>query len=143
MPTGRPLPTVAHLQGYVDAVAACEWFEARWGPRRFEVRPGHGHRRATATRDGVLQLPRWARRELVVLHEMAHPLTADGVAPHGPEFAGILLALVRRAMGVGVAQSLEDAFALHRVRHVAPRPAPPPPRPATAPLLRGARRPRP
>lgn len=118
--SGRTLPTVADLQAYVDSVASEGWFVARWGERPYDVRPGHGHRRATATRDGVLQLPRWARTELTVLHEMAHPLVEAEAAPHGPEYAGVLLALVRRAMGPGAAQRLEDAFARHRVRHLVP-----------------------
>ena len=45
--------------------------------RSFEVRPGYGHKRATATRDGVLQMPRWARREMTILHEVAHCLTPE------------------------------------------------------------------
>lgn len=113
---GRRLPTVERMQACVDALAAADWFLARWGERSFEVRPGFGHRRATADRDGVLQMPRWARSELVLLHEVAHCLTPVTCAPHGPEYAGVLLALARRGMGPATAQSLEDAFARQRVR---------------------------
>ena len=114
--TGRRLPTVERMQAYVDGLAAADWFVARWGGRSFEVRPGFGHRRATADRNGVLQMPKWARTELVLLHEVAHCLTPAACAPHGPEYAGVLLALVRRGMGPAAAQSLEDAFAGQRVR---------------------------
>ena len=113
---GRRLPTVAVLQAYVDELAASEWFTARWGARSFEVRAGSGHRRATADRAGVLQLPRWSRSELIVLHEVAHCLTPERFAPHGPEYAGVFLSLVRRRLSPGTAQALEDAFARHRVR---------------------------
>ena len=113
---GRPLPTVAALQAYVDDLAASDWFLARWRARRFEVRPGYGHRRATADGDGVLQMPRWARQELIVLHEVGHCLTPADVASHGAEYAGVLVCLVRRRMGPGPAQALEDAFLRHRVR---------------------------
>jgi len=113
---GRRLPTVEKLQTYVDGLAATDWFDRRWQGRSFDVRPGHGHRRATADRNGVLQLPRWARSEVVVLHEVAHCLTPVEFAAHGPEYAGILLSLVRRAVGPGTAQRLEDAFGRHRVR---------------------------
>jgi len=61
-------------------------------------------------------MPRWARSELVLLHEAAHCLTPAAFAAHGPEYAGTLLALTRRAMGPATAQALEDAFARHRVR---------------------------
>lgn len=114
---GRRLPTVARMQAWVDGLAATEWFVARWGSRSFEVRPGFGHRRATADQaNGVLQMPKWARSELVLLHEIAHCLTPAAFASHGPEYAGVLLALARRGMGPGTAQRLEDAFAAERVR---------------------------
>ena len=113
---GRRLPTVARMQDYVDEIVGAGWFLARWGERAFEVRPGFGHRRATADEHGVLQMPRWARSELVLLHEVAHCLAPLSAASHGPEYAGVLLALARRAMSPGTAQALEDAFARHRVR---------------------------
>ena len=113
---GRRLPTVPLMQAYVEDLVGVDWFEARWGSRAFEVRPGHGHRRATADEHGVLQMPRWARTELVLLHEVAHCLTPGGGPPHGPEYAGILVCLVRRRMGLGTAQTLEDAFVRQRVR---------------------------
>ncbi len=113
---GRRLPTVERMQAWVDGLVATEWFVARWGDRHFEVRPGFGHRRATADQHGVLQMPKWARSELVLLHEVAHCLTPVAYASHGPEYAGVLLALARRGMGPGTAQLLEDAFARGRVR---------------------------
>ena len=113
---GRRLPTVERMQAWVDALCATDWFVARWGSRSFDVRPGFGHRRATADENGVLQMPKWARTELVLLHEVAHCLTPSTFAAHGPEYAGVLLTLARRGMGPGTAQLLEDAFAAERVR---------------------------
>jgi len=113
---GQKLPTVERMQAWVDGLLATDWFVARWGARAFEVRPGFGHRRATADQNGVLQMPKWARTELVLLHEIAHCLTPWTLASHGPEYAGVLLALTRRGMGPGPAQLLEDAFARERVR---------------------------
>jgi putative metallohydrolase (TIGR04338 family) len=113
---GRRLPTVERMQAWVDGLAGVDWFVARWGERSFEVRPGFGHRRATADANNVLQMPKWARAELVLLHEVAHCLTPSTCASHGAEYAGVLLALARRGMGPATAQGLEDAFARHRVR---------------------------
>ena len=113
---GKALPTVAAMQAYVDGVAATGWFTDRWGTRTFEVRPGYGHKRATADADGVLQMPRWARREMTILHEVAHCVTPVTFAAHGHEYAGVLLAIVRRAMGLAKAQALEESFQRHRVR---------------------------
>ena len=112
---GRRLPTVERLQAYVDHLVGLDWFVARWGTHAIEVRPGYGHRRATADQDGVLQMPRWARTELVLLHEVAHCVTPATAAAHGPEYAGALLSLVRRCMGPAPAQALEDAFVRQRV----------------------------
>jgi putative metallohydrolase (TIGR04338 family) len=114
--SGRRLPTVERMQSWVDGLAATDWFLARWGERVFDVRPGFGHRRATADANGVLQMPKWARTELVLLHEVAHCLTPSTCAAHGPEYAGVLLALARRGMGPATAQALEDAFDRQRVR---------------------------
>jgi putative metallohydrolase (TIGR04338 family) len=113
---GRRLPTVERMQAWVDALAATDWFVARWGERAFDVRPGFGHRRATADQHGVLQMPKWARSEMVLLHEVAHCLTPVTYAAHGPEYAGVLLALARRGIGPAAAQALEDAFDRERVR---------------------------
>lgn len=113
---GRRLPTVEKLQAYVDALTRADWFTARWPDRAFEVRPGFGHRKATADVNGVLQMPKWARSEMVLLHEVAHCLTPWTFAAHGPEYAGVLLSLVRRSMGPSPAQALEDAFDRQRVR---------------------------
>ena len=113
---GRRLPSVERMQAYVDDLLAADWFTARWGARSFEIRPGFGHRRATADEHGVLQMPTWARTELVLLHEVAHCLTPATVASHGPEYAGVLVALARRAMSPGTGQALEEAFLRHRVR---------------------------
>jgi putative metallohydrolase (TIGR04338 family) len=112
---GRRLPTVDVLQAYVDGLLGAGWFRARWGARALEVRPGYGHRRATADENGVLQMPRWARSELVLLHEVAHCVTPPAFAAHGREYAGVLLSLARHALGPAPAQALEDAFGRHRV----------------------------
>jgi len=61
-------------------------------------------------------MPKWARSEMVLLHEVAHCLTPWTFAAHCPEYAGVLLALVRRVMGPSPAQTLEDAFDRQRVR---------------------------
>lgn len=132
---GRRLPTVERLQGHADALVQADWFALRWPGRTFEVRPGFGHRKATATADGVLQMPRWARTELVLLHEVAHCITPPTFASHGPEYAGVLICLVRRSMGPATAQALEDAFDRHRVRaDLAAVPPPSPRRPASGSL---------
>jgi len=75
-----------------------------------EVRSRRGHRsahyEAPADTSAVprIALPemadgRWALRELVVLHELAHHLTEPGHPAHGPEFASTLIDLVTDVLG--------------------------------------------
>ena len=57
-----------------------------------------GQRNALAMHDHRIKLPRWARQEPVVLHEMAHRLTPRDEA-HGPRFVGVLIGLLSRHAG--------------------------------------------
>ncbi|MBY4570037.1 hypothetical protein ACN95_08390 [Gordonia sihwensis] len=72
-------------------------------PVRVRTRRGERaahYERATAT----IAVPdsaggRWALRELVVLHELAHHLDEVGAPAHGPAFVGALIGLVERVLG--------------------------------------------
>ena len=121
---GKRMETVAEMQSFVDALLRSRWFKARWGVwGRIEVRDGRGRSSAAAFGQHQIRVPRWARSELVVLHEVAHCLTPRGYASHGPEFAGVFVALVRQVMGPAAAASLRDSFRSYRVR-VGPAPVP-------------------
>ncbi|EGD55310.1 TIGR04338 family metallohydrolase [Gordonia neofelifaecis] len=81
------------------------------------VRPRRGQRaahyeRATAT----IAVPertegRWALRELVVLHELAHHLDDAADPAHGPVFVGTLIDLVDLVLGPEVALVYRVIFA--------------------------------
>lgn len=66
--------------------------------------------------NAVIALPGgsdWAWRELVVLHELAHHLTAlrhPGAASHGPEFAALYCQLVEWQLGGAAGLLLRAAF---------------------------------
>jgi putative metallohydrolase (TIGR04338 family) len=109
LPTERRFASVESMQHYADRVLALAWVQAAW-PERAHVpvtvcaRRGQGrahYERITAT----IAIPpyernkAWAMRELVVLHELAHHLAPDGVAPHGPEFTQDQLTLVTEIVG--------------------------------------------
>lgn len=60
------------------------------------LKDGRGTRLARGGPYSV-NLPRWARTYTTVLHELSHSLVgAQNVAWHGPEFAKLLLRLMRR-----------------------------------------------
>jgi putative metallohydrolase (TIGR04338 family) len=99
----------AHL--YLDAVLADRWTQQTWPgltARLVLTRPGVG---AISYGDGRIELPRDFRSPIVVLHELAHRATRRRVRqldldPHGPEFAGAYLALLRRFVGAEAARRL-------------------------------------
>lgn len=115
---GRKLPQVEECERYVARVLASKWWMDRCPVRCIQIKDGRGCRWATM-RGRVIVLPKWARKELVVLHELGHVLTYQGArtASHGREFAAAYLGLVQRFMGGMAARELKAAFKRHRVRY--------------------------
>lgn len=120
IPVERRFADVASVQRYVDAVMGLIGVVTRWpGVPPVRVRERRGSGRAHYA-DGVIALPltgvgaeRWAARESVVLHELAHHLVAHvhaGVAPHGPQFCADFVALVEAALGPESALLLRAAL---------------------------------
>lgn len=67
-------------------------------PGRVKVGDGRGARRAFANAHRVV-LPRWARTVMMACHEVAHTVVCRNPWPdpgHGPTWAAVYLALVRR-----------------------------------------------
>lgn len=103
------------IQAFVAGVLSKRAVRSRWGARHITVTLKRGGR---ALSHGALRisLPAGGRNEWVVCHEVAHSLNASDGAPHGPEFAGIYLLLVRTVMGPEAEARLRAAFKTHRVR---------------------------
>ncbi|MGN6245602.1 MAG: TIGR04338 family metallohydrolase [Motilibacteraceae bacterium] len=121
LPPERRFADVASVQRYVEAVLGLSWVAERWpGLAGCRVRERSGQTRATyeATAGSpCIAIPlatRWAGRELVVLHEVAHHLVAHspvaGEPSHGPTFTGTFLALVEVVVGAEVALLLRAAL---------------------------------
>ena len=72
-------------------------------------------------------LPRWARFDWVICHELAHLILhreqqatfgrRNVYAGHGPEFCSIYLDLVEAAIGIEARQQLIASFIKHRVQY--------------------------
>lgn len=85
------------------ALVAKVWAGYRPGAAPPRVTPGHMARAATGDRSRV-NLPRWARQSVVVIHETAHSLLplvrweagAVCLAAHGPEFVRLFIELLVR-----------------------------------------------
>lgn len=102
------------LQGWVNEVMHRPAIQSRWGRRRIEVSLTHGGGRGGY---GRIRLGVGARNEWVILHEIAHNLVPHHHAWHGPEFAGVLLFLVRTVLGKDAGDALRTAYREHRVRY--------------------------
>ena len=126
LPIERRFADIASVQRYVDSVLALPTVSERW-PQvdAVRVRERSGLSRAhyepaTSARGAAIAIPlagpvevRWAARETVVLHEVAHHLVAQAPLAepwHGPTFCGVLLALLGVVVGPEAALALRAAF---------------------------------
>lgn len=90
------------VQNYVDRVLGLNWVKSTWPNmvgHKVTVRPRKGQSFAHYEQIGVIAVPelgnRWAMREQVILHELAHHLTKfDARQSHGALFAGTMLKLI-------------------------------------------------
>ncbi len=120
VPWGRPLPSLALVQEFVDQVTqTAAWRRGDDVPQIVVARDGRGRRHACSQRawfGGEIRLPKWARHELIVLHELAHARIPRGEAAHGPRFAAEYLRLVRRHMPEEFGFALRESFEREGVR---------------------------
>jgi putative metallohydrolase (TIGR04338 family) len=121
-PEGR-FGSVESVQRYVDSVLNHPSVQGQWPALMpVSVRPRRGVTAAHyELRDGeaVIAVPalhdRWALRELVVLHEIAHHV-CDATPPHGPEFVGAFSQLAGLVMGPEVEHVLRVVYSREGVR---------------------------
>ncbi len=102
LPPEARFGSVESVRRYVTDVLDMPAVRERWpGAAPLEVRSRRGET-AAHYESGTIAVPdrhgTWALRELVVLHEMAHHLTAAG-APHGVEFVATMTELAGSVMG--------------------------------------------
>jgi putative metallohydrolase (TIGR04338 family) len=128
VPDDRKFGDIESVQRYVDAVFALRWVRAAAPGAAavpVRVRPRAGAARAEyefATH--TIAVPphrvggRWAMRELVVLHELAHHLA--GEPQHGPAFVGRFLQLVDELVGAEAGFLLRSALLEAGVQFAAP-----------------------
>lgn len=112
--------SLATAQRWLDHLRQRRWLAERWpgaAARAVALRPRRGQRGAHYERDadgGTIAVPvpgnttGWAMRELVLIHELAHhvvtwdldhPDAGLPLAPHGGEFAAVMLELVGGVLG--------------------------------------------
>jgi len=119
---GKEFDSLAEIQVWVDKIVASRWWKNRSPFKYVRIMSGQVNALAAWSRPRgkrlyvpTLKLPKWARRELVILHELCHHMTDPSphhrrYADHGPEFCKNLLALVKRWMGQDAATDLRASF---------------------------------
>jgi putative metallohydrolase (TIGR04338 family) len=114
----RKFESIPAIQAFVDKLLAEAWTRRRFGNRKVEVRDGRGRSRAGGSTQGWITLPKWARRDLTICHELAHALGPHHAreAAHGPEFARRLLELVSHIMGEEAGARLRQRYTEARVK---------------------------
>ncbi|MDI9901879.1 TIGR04338 family metallohydrolase [Rhodococcus sp. IEGM 1409] len=124
LPVERKFGSVESVQTYCDQLLGLNWVRETW-PRAtvsVSVRSRAGNAAAHYSND-VIAVPddrdgRWALREFVVLHELAHHLgdPASDEASHGPEFVDRYTRLVGEIIGPEATFVLRAMFLAGGVR---------------------------
>lgn len=121
------LETVGEIEDFLNKIHRSRWFKGflrKQSPmmsiRKYYVQDGRGTRKGFACRwingNAMLNLPRWSRSTMIILHEMAHTVTPYQYAWHGPEFCANYLALVKRWIDAETQAALKQSFKDHRVK---------------------------
>lgn len=116
--------SIAECRDYIERIMRSRWWKSRmpnvW---HLNLKDGRGTRRARGGRhgDGIkINLPRWARHPIVILHEIAHTITPKSryiAASHGRQFCSNYLALIKRWVGHEAWREMKDHFKKGRVKY--------------------------
>lgn len=125
LPMERKFGDLDGVQRYVEAILDLNWVKATWPTRAkypVRVRPRRGARFAHYQL-GTIAVPphkiggKWAMREFVILHELAHHLAIGD--QHGPLFVSVFQRLVSEIIGPEAGLLLMDSYAKHGVKTLA------------------------
>lgn len=116
LPVQRRFGTVEAMQTYVDWVLALPTVIEHFGtvaPTVVRERAGQSkaHYDPATSTIAIPLVARWAARESVLLHEVAHHILARGSgAWHGSAYAAVMLELVTSALGPEAALVLRTGY---------------------------------
>lgn len=122
--------SIQAIQTYVDDLLETAWFIKRFGAgwRVTVMDHQRGSRWAwggyTRNKSGWIKLPEgWARKECIVLHELAHAITPhDTGGRHGRFWSRTFLELVRYRMGLTLFTALRQSMKSHHIKTSPKRP---------------------
>lgn len=115
------LDTAAKINTYVRRVCRRRAVTDRYKtPRAFNIVTGRGASAQISGPYATITLGRWARTEIVILHELAHVLTdlkhRRKVAAHGPEWIACYTFLLRTFVSDEAADALRRELSDRGVR---------------------------
>tara|TARA_R110002020_G_scaffold279976_4_gene495777 strand:- start:1898 stop:2287 length:390 start_codon:yes stop_codon:yes gene_type:complete len=118
--------TMEECSAYASKIKATDYWKQHKGWLRVNLHHGAGHRsakyyRAWSGRQRCVVLPKWARSEIVMIHEFAHCLTdrttGGDYSGHGTHFCGHYLNLVGELLGEDYKNRLMEQFDEDGVRY--------------------------
>lgn len=104
LPPEAKFSTAEDVQRYIDRVTSMPSVIAEFGEAKVSVRRRKGTTKAHYQRNTqTIAIPeagtRWALREVVALHELAHHYSRHTSPAHGPKFVSTLISLLGLVMG--------------------------------------------
>ena len=113
------LVDLREAQAYSNKVTSSSLYRNLGGPSFVLVKDGRSRRRAGMVGPTTIALPKWARQEAMVIHELTHVLLHHidrRAASHGPEFVLLFRRLVEDQLGEDMRQKYDKFAEQHHVR---------------------------
>lgn len=111
--------SVNDMQKYINNIINTSKFKNRFKlNKRVVISDGRRRRRPCCVNyfyEYVLKMPKWSRKDYILLHELAHAVTEGKFASHGSQFCANYLYLVDNFMKDGSSAYLVDSFKEHGV----------------------------
>ena len=117
---GNTFKDLSEVNVYINYILKSHYWKKIGGSSSILVKDGRGRRKACAFNKKTIALPKWARQEAVILHELAHTIVNFNyikVADHGMEFAKEFLGLIKRFMGKEAYLMLKESYKENHVHY--------------------------
>jgi putative metallohydrolase (TIGR04338 family) len=111
--------TMKGCQDYVDNLINSRWFRNRWGKRNIVLEAGSRKSKNALAyiNEQKIVLPKWAREEVTILHEVAHCLMPNSISDHSKEFCETLLKLIEYKLGKKARDRLKTIYLINKVKY--------------------------
>lgn len=113
------LEDLRESQQYANRVTSSKVWRELGGPPFVLVKDGRSRTRAAMVGRTAIAVPRWARSEAMILHELTHIMMFKvdrWAAYHGPQFVLMMRVLVEAHLGLEERQRYDHALEYHRAK---------------------------